>query len=863
MAMTLQQSRLRLTQAIYFGEPPAGTPVLTAYVKRDGSTPLTATWNAGNFQIKSQNSTGWLNVVAYGADPTGATISTNAIISALAAAGVGATIYFPRGTYKIDQQITIANAGVTLTGDGQGQTVIDFEPGPPPGPKVCFLFSAGASTLNNCGISGMTFLSSDVGTSKTGIKVLDAVNFDGHGITFSGTWTGASSIAIYIAGRQEVRFRDMAINSADFPVVIGVNPNSYLCFDHSSIESSELVVTAALTNAPLTINDGVHLSNAAFEHLALVKGGPGISYNNTTLATALQNIVINDVRAEQPADAAAYAIDFRSSLAEIQSLVIMNSKLESGRNGIRLTNAKYGTIENVLYDGTGTAWNLSATCKNITFIECFRQAGSSITDSSVSPTMIGQIVGANPAVAGFNALTTAVPFTVNDKMMVGGTANASGCEVDIFHNATYTLENSGGMYFRTGAGATNTGLLIGTDKANNTAYLQSIEPSTGFGLKPLSLQPNGGNVGFKTITPSREIDLNGTQRWRGIAPPAVSEANSATVYFDSAANKLKASLNGSAYVDVIGSGGLTGSGAANKIAYFDAPTNVAAPLVYVDPATNALGIKVASPSYSLDVDGDANISAGHTYRIDSFSVLDDNAATGYLSVGSTHGTLVASDTAIGQGTLASSSGAGTGVNTAVGTQALGSLTTGHKNVALGAVAGNTITTGSNNVLLGTEADTTANNLTNAVAIGYQASVAANDSMSLGNSSMKVGIRTSTPGLALDVNGAVAHRMGSIATLVNGLNSNITTPDASFVRLSGPTGAFSVGGFTGGTSGRLLTIYNTVAFQMTIVNEDAGTATVTNRIKTLTGANVVLRAGTSSASFIYDDSDDRWILVGSN
>jgi hypothetical protein len=54
----------------------------------------------------------------------------------------------------------------------------------------------------------------------------------------------------------------------------------------------------------------------------------------------------------------------------------------------------------------------------------------------------------------------------------------------------------------------------------------------------------------------------------------------------------------------------------------------------------------------------------------------------------------------------------------------------------------------------------------------------------------------------------------------------------------------------------------VAQQMTIVNND-GSSAAANRITTLTGGNVVLRAGTSSASFIYEDVSDTWILVGTN
>lgn len=99
------------------------------------------------------------------------------------------------------------------------------------------------------------------------------------------------------------------------------------------------------------------------------------------------------------------------------------------------------------------------------------------------------------------------------------------------------------------------------------------------------------------------------------------------------------------------------------------------------------------------------------------------------------------------------------------------------------------------------------------------------------------------------------------TLVNGLNSNIA--GALFIRVTGPTGAFSVGGFSGGADGRTLRLFNDVAQTMTIVNEDAS-STEANRITTLTGGNVALRTdGRSFATFIYSGTNSRWILMATN
>ena len=188
----------------------------------------------------------------------------------------------------------------------------------------------------------------------------------------------------------------------------------------------------------------------------------------------------------------------------------------------------------------------------------------------------------------------------------------------------------------------------------------------GVDTKAIYIQRSSTNVGVGTQTaPTRPLDVNGTQRHRGIAAPAISEANSGTLYFDSALSKYQVSMNGSAYVDLVGSGGVTGSGVANKLTYWTAATNL------TDEPNITLG-----GTYTLDVNGDINLtSVTDSIRSNGLVILRANAALGILSVGGGNTTLVPGDTAVGYTALASVTGAGTGFNTAVGTQSCGGLTT--------------------------------------------------------------------------------------------------------------------------------------------------------------------------------------------
>ena len=104
---------------------------------------------------------------------------------------------------------------------------------------------------------------------------------------------------------------------------------------------------------------------------------------------------------------------------------------------------------------------------------------------------------------------------------------------------------------------------------------------------------------------------------------------------------------------------------------------------------------------------------------------------------------------------------------------------------------------------------------------------------------------------------------SSITLVAGLNNNISRP-SPYIKIAGPVAGFTITGMAQAIDGQVLYLFNTVAQQMTISNENVN-STAVNRIVTLTGGDVVLRAGTSFAQFIYSSTTltGRWILMATN
>lgn len=109
----------------------------------------------------------------------------------------------------------------------------------------------------------------------------------------------------------------------------------------------------------------------------------------------------------------------------------------------------------------------------------------------------------------------------------------------------------------------------------------------------------------------------------------------------------------------------------------------------------------------------------------------------------------------------------------------------------------------------------------------------------------------------DANGVYGNYPGIIS--FSATNENVAINDIATI-LGTASGAFSIGGFTGGFEGRLLTIINGSTQAMTINNNDASSS-AGNRICTPTGANVTLAARNSIAFFQFSSvSSNCWWLT---
>jgi len=129
-------------------------------------------------------------------------------------------------------------------------------------------------------------------------------------------------------------------------------------------------------------------------------------------------------------------------------------------------------------------------------------------------------------------------------------------------------------------------------------------------------------------------------------------------------------------------------------------------------------------------------------------------------------------------------------------------------------------------------------------------------------SQNVGINTTTPQGALDINGDLIIRPASL-TVADGttIALDVNTARFGYYRLTGPTADFTIAGITAGVDGRLITLFNYSGFTMQLNNEDAGAAAV-DRIVTGTGSDLTI-SNKGMVSLQYDNAEQKWIVKSSS
>lgn len=245
----------------------------------------------------------------------------------------------------------------------------------------------------------------------------------------------------------------------------------------------------------------------------------------------------------------------------------------------------------------------------------------------------------------------------------------------------------------------------------------------------------------------------------------------------------------------------------------------------------------------------------------------NTTAVGYAAVASTNYA-----TAVGAGATASeyaSIALGEGVVTS-GREAVGVGTSDTESSAFGTVAvgGSAVASGGKSVALGYQS---AASHTNSTAIGYAATTTTTNQVRIGTSSETVsipgvlaidGTQTNTTWRGTNVfNGRLDLYPGARTSLANGYNSGTVLGTNVYLRMSGPTAAYTNAGFAAAVDGTWHKLqFDNPGLSYTILNSSGLEATAANRILTGTGALVNSTNNPVFIETIYDGSVSRWRII---
>lgn len=138
----------------------------------------------------------WINVVTYGADPTGSADSTSAIQDAInALPSTGGVVYLPAGKYKVTSTLTCTTVPAYFLGDGAWATVVAFS-----GTGDCFRVydstTYSSRTRYSGGFNGITIDGTGAGAGSSGLHVGDIVQYE-LDVTVQ-NFSGSGSIGVHL-----------------------------------------------------------------------------------------------------------------------------------------------------------------------------------------------------------------------------------------------------------------------------------------------------------------------------------------------------------------------------------------------------------------------------------------------------------------------------------------------------------------------------------------------------------------------------------------------------------------------------------------------------------------------------------------
>jgi hypothetical protein len=292
-----------------------------------------------------------LTITDYGADPTGTNDSTVAINAAIAALGTRSLLHFPAGTFLINSALNAIPANCTVSGAGEGSTLINT----PLASGTLFNFTGANSniyniTLNNTvstnAATGITLAASQV--TATNVTVLGFAN----GITMTSAATFANIVNGFIGSTvsnaigMTVAGSDTLIDGVQFNGT-GGSMTGMVCASSDRFAVVDCVYEQCTIGISMSATSAT--GTTTFGGLAFNTCGTGFSITPGTGQT-VQEVVVDGCTAYTSTTA---GISISPTLTGVVKNVVLDgcAAEAGGAAGIVVAAAGTGSITNLTIEG--------------------------------------------------------------------------------------------------------------------------------------------------------------------------------------------------------------------------------------------------------------------------------------------------------------------------------------------------------------------------------------------------------------------------------------------------------------------------------------------------------------------------------
>jgi len=236
------------------------------------------------------------------------------------------------------------------------------------------------------------------------------------------------------------------------------------------------------------------------------------SYNGTS------NFAVNylgEITASKFIKSGGTAFEFLKANGDVDSNIYFKGSVTAGYLPKSLYPSSGDFTTSLIYDsGTNIGIGTASPAEKLSVIGGNIQLGAGYKlqySSTAYMTPENNVSGAEIATGGILTIKTGGTterVRVDASGNVGiGTTNPDNGKLTILKNTSRATESSYGIAIQSNASNVYTELLLGADDTVDCGIIQTAAKNTSFTTKKLALQPQGGNVGIGTTSPSQKLTI--------------------------------------------------------------------------------------------------------------------------------------------------------------------------------------------------------------------------------------------------------------------------------------------------------------------------------------------------------------------